>query len=184
MSRPILRLVLLCIVLGFYWFVGKNGKAPQAGTSPASSESRPSTSGDGNARATWGHTDSLPDHFARHGRDFHARDAEDYAAQAAAFLQRARTEGLPAESETTPTGRCESMIRRRVPSAPTIATAPPAPISSLGIRTIFSASPGHRWISARSDEILLPGLRLAGSPRAATRRGGRCVLRDLSLVRL
>lgn len=100
MSRPILRVVLLCVVLGLSWLVGKNGKAPQAGTSPASSESRPSTTGDGNARATWGHMDSLPDHFARHGRDFHARDAEDYAAQAAAFLQRARTEGLPAKRDS------------------------------------------------------------------------------------
>jgi pyocin large subunit-like protein len=41
----------------------------------------------------------LDDHFARHGRDFHARSPEDYAAQAAAFLQRAKTDGLPAKRD-------------------------------------------------------------------------------------
>jgi pyocin large subunit-like protein len=51
----------------------------------------------GDARQTWGRVDTLADHFARHGRDFHARDAEDYAAQAAALLQRARANGLPAK---------------------------------------------------------------------------------------
>jgi hypothetical protein len=47
------------------------------------------------ARQTWGHLPSLQDHFDRHGRDFHASDAEDYARQAWEFLQRARAEGLP-----------------------------------------------------------------------------------------
>ena len=46
-------------------------------------------------RQTWGSMASLPDHFARHGRDFKAKDADDYARQAWEFLQRARTEGLP-----------------------------------------------------------------------------------------
>jgi pyocin large subunit-like protein len=38
---------------------------------------------------------SLPDHFARHGADFKAKDADDYARLAWEFLQRARSEGLP-----------------------------------------------------------------------------------------
>jgi hypothetical protein len=46
-------------------------------------------------RATWGSLDSLPDHFARHGGDFHAQSADDYAAQAWLFLQRAKAEHLP-----------------------------------------------------------------------------------------
>ena len=46
-------------------------------------------------RQTWGNVGSLPDHFARHGRDFQARDADDYARQAWEFLQRAKAEGLP-----------------------------------------------------------------------------------------
>jgi pyocin large subunit-like protein len=41
----------------------------------------------------------LPDHFARHGADFGARSPEDYAAQAAAFLLRAKAEGLPAKRD-------------------------------------------------------------------------------------
>lgn len=49
------------------------------------------------ARETWGYLDSLPDHFNRHGQDFRARSAEDYAAQAWLFLQRAMRDGLPAK---------------------------------------------------------------------------------------
>jgi len=46
-------------------------------------------------RETWGHLASLPDHFERHGRDFHAKDADDYARMAWEFQQRAKAEGLP-----------------------------------------------------------------------------------------
>jgi hypothetical protein len=48
-------------------------------------------------RKTWGNLSSLPDHFQRHGTDFHAKDADDYARKAWEFLQRARAEGLPAK---------------------------------------------------------------------------------------
>lgn len=46
---------------------------------------------------TWGDRESLQDHFIRHGRDFGARNADDYAAKAWLFLQRAKDEGLPAK---------------------------------------------------------------------------------------
>lgn len=46
-------------------------------------------------RQTWGNAASLPDHYARHGRDFNARDADEYARLAWEFLQRARSEHLP-----------------------------------------------------------------------------------------
>jgi len=46
------------------------------------------------ASATWGNPASLPDHFARHGADFGAKSAEDYAAKAWQFRQRAREGGL------------------------------------------------------------------------------------------
>jgi len=52
------------------------------------------------ARDTWGNPVSLPDHFARHGADFHARDAEDYARQAWAFGQRAKAGGLLLKIDT------------------------------------------------------------------------------------
>lgn len=51
------------------------------------------------ARKTWGNMATLQDHFDRHGRDFNAKDPEDYAAQAWHFLQRAKTEGLPAKRD-------------------------------------------------------------------------------------
>lgn len=58
--------------------------------SPAS-EVRPVTQ----ARAppthqTWGRMDSLQDHFVRHGADFQSKSADDYAAGAWRFLQRAK----------------------------------------------------------------------------------------------
>ena len=46
------------------------------------------------ARETWGNPGSLPDHFARHGADFHAKDAEEYARMAWQFGQRAKQGGL------------------------------------------------------------------------------------------
>ncbi len=50
-------------------------------------------------RQTWGSRATLPDHFARHGRDFNAKDADDYARQAWEFLQRAKAEGLPMKQD-------------------------------------------------------------------------------------
>ncbi len=46
---------------------------------------------------TWGDKYSLTDHFVRHGKDFGAKDADDYAAKAWLFLQRAMDDGLPAK---------------------------------------------------------------------------------------
>lgn len=48
-------------------------------------------------RKIWGNPESLPDHFARHGADFHAQNEEEYARLSWEFLQRAKTEGLPAK---------------------------------------------------------------------------------------
>lgn len=53
------------------------------------------------ARETWGHLDSLQDHYDRHGRDFGSKSPEEYAAQAWRFLQRARTEDLPMKLDRT-----------------------------------------------------------------------------------
>jgi len=59
------------------------------GIAPATARRAPPT------RETWGAIGSLRDHFERHGGDFRAKDADDYARQAWEFLQRARAEGLP-----------------------------------------------------------------------------------------
>ena len=45
-------------------------------------------------RETWGNVASLPDHFARHGADFHAKDADEYARMAWEFGQRSKQGGL------------------------------------------------------------------------------------------
>ncbi len=45
-------------------------------------------------RQTWGNPGSLPDHFARHGPDFQAKNADDYARMAWEFGQRAKQGGL------------------------------------------------------------------------------------------
>lgn len=45
-------------------------------------------------RQTWGNPGSLPDHFARHGADFHAKDADDYARMAWEFGQQSKRGGL------------------------------------------------------------------------------------------
>ena len=48
---------------------------------------------------TWGDRSSLQDHFNRHGADFKATSADDYAAKAWLFLQRAMDDGLPAKQD-------------------------------------------------------------------------------------
>jgi pyocin large subunit-like protein len=40
---------------------------------------------------SWGNLNTLDDHFARHGADFGAASADDYARQASEFLQRPGT---------------------------------------------------------------------------------------------
>jgi hypothetical protein len=62
--------------------------------SPAAQPQAPPTA------RTWGSMRTLQDHFERHGQDFGAKDADDYARRAWLFLQRARTEGLPAKRDS------------------------------------------------------------------------------------
>ncbi|MCP4677488.1 MAG: hypothetical protein GY854_18635, partial [Deltaproteobacteria bacterium] len=44
---------------------------------------------------SWGRLGTLEDHFVRHGRDFAATSADDYARQASQFLQWAQRKSLP-----------------------------------------------------------------------------------------
>ena len=88
--------MMLVVVLGLAWLVKQPQSAPtRDGAGEKAAENAPI----GPANKTWGHLESLPDHFARHGAEFGARSPEDYAAQAAAFLARARAEGLPAKRD-------------------------------------------------------------------------------------
>lgn len=45
--------------------------------------------------ATWGYMASLQDHYVRHGADFNATSADDYAAKAWAFREQAVAQKLP-----------------------------------------------------------------------------------------
>ena len=53
------------------------------------------------ARETWCSPASLPDHFARHGADFAAKDADDYARLAWEFRERAKAERLLVKVDET-----------------------------------------------------------------------------------
>ncbi len=46
-------------------------------------------------RETWANVDTLEDHYVRHGKDFKSKSADEYAAAAWLFLQRAIRDGLP-----------------------------------------------------------------------------------------
>ena len=94
MPRAAVKIVLLALVLiAVAFFERPAAKSPSSGSAP------PATGMPGDARQTWGRPESLADHFARHGSDFGARSADDYAAQAAGFLERARREGFPAKRD-------------------------------------------------------------------------------------
>jgi len=99
LTRIVVRLVIFSAVLGISWLIKQQKMATSASPVSAPTGSYSSAPAAGDARQTWGHPETLPDHFARHGADFHARDPEDYAAQATAFLQRAKATGLPAKRD-------------------------------------------------------------------------------------
>ncbi|MCE9609459.1 MAG: fibronectin type III domain-containing protein [Chthoniobacter sp.] len=56
-------------------------------------------------RMTWGNMASLADHFARHGGDFQAKDADDYARMAWQFGQQAKAGGLQVKVDEDGTRR-------------------------------------------------------------------------------
>ncbi len=97
MLRGLFKLLLGAAAAGLLLFLwlGENGftrgdqKESRSGAPPSSA-----------ARAsTWENPASLPDHFARHGSDFGARSADEYALLAWQFLQRAKHDGLPAKED-------------------------------------------------------------------------------------
>jgi hypothetical protein len=56
-------------------------------------------------RETWGNMGSLADHFARHGGDFQAKDADEYARMAWQFGQHAKQGGLQVKVDEDGTRR-------------------------------------------------------------------------------
>ena len=88
MSALLSILRILCLFAAVFLEIGCDVNAVTTAPSPPRSAA-PS------ARQTWGNFASLPDHFARHGKDFRARDAEDYARLAWEFGERAKADHLP-----------------------------------------------------------------------------------------
>jgi len=75
---------------------GTATKTPATETKPATPVKSPASTAPP-TRKIWGNMASLQDHFDRHGGDFGAKNPDDYARQAWDFLQRAKTDGLPAK---------------------------------------------------------------------------------------
>ncbi len=82
----------LVAILAFAFRAGETSSPTTARAGSRAAISRTSA-----GAQTWGNPRTLPDHFARHGSDFHARNAQEYAALAAQLLRRAESEGLPAK---------------------------------------------------------------------------------------
>ena len=101
--RGIIRLLAGAAIAGWFFYLWLGGGSLLSRDHGASSPAKPSAVHTSSqpaaprARQTWGNMASLPDHFARHGSEFGARNAEEYAGMASQFLQRAKAEGLPAK---------------------------------------------------------------------------------------
>jgi RHS repeat-associated protein len=84
---------------------------------------------------TWGNSQTLEDHFVRHGGDFSATSAEDYANQAGEFYRQARANGLPSKVDAN------GVIRIYDPETNTFG----AYNSDGTTRTFFKPSSGARY---------------------------------------
>src|SRR5258707_10940593 len=95
MSRALQWLAILGVLLivGGIWS-GFQGREDGPVSHPAIRSNAEST------KNFWARPETLDDHFRRHGADFQARDAADYARQAHLHLQRAYSSGLPTKRET------------------------------------------------------------------------------------
>jgi hypothetical protein len=89
-------LVIAAAIVGasFLWFHSPPHvtKPEVAGASPAEQINAQRVLSHSDILRSWGNPASLPDHFARHGRDFGARNADEYALLASQFLHRATVE--------------------------------------------------------------------------------------------
>ncbi len=94
MSRISRTLTILIVVVlaGIVWNDHSVRNTPRVSETPNEVRRETRATGD-----HWGRPETLGDHFQRHGADFKARDAADYARQAHAFLQRAYAAGFPAK---------------------------------------------------------------------------------------
>ena len=106
------------------------------------------------AKVTWGSPRSLADHFERHGSDFQARSADDYAAQAWQFLVRAKSDGLPAKLDS------EGVVRIFDPRSGAFAAYNPDGTTKTyfkpGRREYFDDQPGRTVDLRKLDDFQVP----------------------------
>lgn len=91
--------------------------------------------------ASWGRSDTLADHFHRHGGAFGARTADDYARQSSEFLQRSQRAGLPTKVDAN------GVIRVYDPSANTFGSYNPSGTA----RTFFKPDPSIHGYKSNLD---------------------------------
>ena len=99
MNRIFLVTAAAIVGAGLLWFHSSPhaSKPVVAGASPAEQTDTQRSLSHANILRSWGNPASLPDHFARHGRDFGARNADEYALMAYQFLHRAAAENYQAK---------------------------------------------------------------------------------------
>jgi len=93
-NRVFLTAAAAIVGAGLLWFLSpQHAEKPEvAGASPPKQTNGQPVLSHTEILRSWGNPSSLPDHFARHGRDFGARNAEEYALLAYQFLHRATVE--------------------------------------------------------------------------------------------
>ena len=92
--KLILGFLLLAGIVCYAWFGRGATDAAKSAKSKTAQSKIYST-------RIWANPASLPDHFARHGHDFGAKDPDDYERMAYEFFQRAKREGLPCKVDNT-----------------------------------------------------------------------------------
>jgi len=94
MNRVFLVTAAAIVGAGLLWFHSpQHATTPEsAGASPAEQVNAQRVLSHADILRSWGNPASLPDHFARHGRDFGARNPDEYALLAYQFLHRATVE--------------------------------------------------------------------------------------------
>lgn len=93
MNRVFLVTAAAIVGAGLLWFHSPHATKPQAaGASSTEQINSQRVLSHSDILRSWGNPTSLQDHFARHGRDFGARNADEYALLAYQFLHRATVE--------------------------------------------------------------------------------------------
>jgi pyocin large subunit-like protein len=99
MNRVVFVMAAAITAAGLLWFHSPHHftKPTVADVSPTEKIDAQRSLSHADILRSWGNPASLPDHFARHGRDFGARNAAEYALLAYQFRYRATVEQFQAK---------------------------------------------------------------------------------------